>query len=77
MTGVDGVPETLWEAHELMGRCRPARDADLGDWLKFHQDNVAMYQSLADSRAGHWAARERYYLQKIQQRIKEADQQHS
>jgi hypothetical protein len=73
----DGVPVTLWEAHDLMGQCRPARDADLGDWRKFHQDNVSMYQSVDDSWAEHWVERERYYLRQVEQRIKEAQQQHS
>jgi hypothetical protein len=77
MADVDSAPVTLWEAHEVMGRCRPARDADLAELRTFHQDNVTMYQSIADSRAWHWVQRELYYLQKIEQRIKEADQQDS
>jgi hypothetical protein len=68
----DGVPETLWVAHDLMAQCRPAPDADLLDWQKFHQDNVTMYQSVDDSWAEHWVERERYYLAKVEQRLKEA-----
>ncbi|WP_328603102.1 hypothetical protein OG943_23755 [Amycolatopsis sp. NBC_00345] len=58
-------PQTLWAAHEVVSRRRPARDANQAAWLGFHLANARMYEYVSDVDRGHhhealyWADYER------------------
>jgi hypothetical protein len=41
------VPATLTEAHEVLRRQQPARDADPRDWAAFHRHSSAVYTQTA------------------------------
>jgi hypothetical protein len=48
--GADRVlptPETLAEAHEVLGGCRPAHDASPSVWVEFHRISARVYSAVA------------------------------
>lgn len=46
-------PQTLRDAHAVVADLRPAPDAQLSVWLKFHQGNARMYKAVSDVDRGH------------------------
>jgi hypothetical protein len=52
------------EAHELLTRLRPARDASAEYWLRYYRRSAAVYAEVAELDRGHhhearyWASRE-------------------
>jgi hypothetical protein len=68
-------PVTLGEAHEAMGRCRPAPGAPLDAWLAYHRRGRALYAEIADvdrfhhHEALYWAERERQSAVEIEARM--------
>jgi hypothetical protein len=52
------APATLAEAHEVLWRQRPARDADPSVWVDFHRHSAKVYAQTAkvDLRHQHEAA---------------------
>lgn len=40
-------PSTLDEAHEVVWRLRPARDADAREWVAFHRRSAEVYARTA------------------------------
>ena len=69
---------TLRDAHEVMGRCRPAADASLGAWLAYHERGQALYREIAEMDRFHhhealyWANHEREKVAAVQSRIASA-----
>jgi hypothetical protein len=59
------MPKTLWLAHELLMKMRPARDAPATKWLRYYRQSAAIYAEVAEIDRGHhheamyWANRER------------------
>ena len=57
-------PATLAEAHDVLGRRRPKRDADPSEWVAFHRHSAEVYSETAkvDLRHQHeatqWAGAE-------------------
>jgi hypothetical protein len=51
------APSTLMEAHEVLWRQRPARDADPSEWVAFHRHCAQVYSQTAqvDERHRHEA----------------------
>src|SRR5262245_50433988 len=51
------TPATLAEAHEVLWRQRPARDADPSAWVAFHRHSATVYAQTAkvDQRHRHEA----------------------
>jgi hypothetical protein len=49
------VPATLADAHEVLWRQRPARDADPSEWVAFHRYSATVYSQTAtvDTRHKH------------------------
>lgn len=45
--GVDRMPSTLEEAHEVLLRARPQRDADPLEWVAFHRHSAEVYGATA------------------------------
>lgn len=45
--GVDQTPSTLEEAHEVLLRARPDRDADPREWVAFHRHSASVYGATA------------------------------
>jgi len=45
--GVDRMPATLDEAHEVLLRAQPTRDADPQEWVAFHRHSAAVYGAMA------------------------------
>jgi hypothetical protein len=41
------APATLAEAHEVLGRLRPARDAGPLEWVAFHRKSALVYSQTA------------------------------
>lgn len=41
------VPATLYDAHEVLWRHRPARDADPLTWVEFHRHGATVYSEVA------------------------------
>ena len=41
------APATLAEAHDVLWRQRPARGADLREWVAFHRHSAAVYAETA------------------------------
>jgi hypothetical protein len=58
-------PQTLVEAHEVLARVRPCRQAPLAQWLAYYQRSAALYAEVAEIDRGHhheslyWADHER------------------
>ena len=46
-------PQTLAEAQEAVGRCRPRQEAPLAEWLAYHQRAAAWYAEVAEIDRGH------------------------
>jgi hypothetical protein len=46
-------PATLAEAHDLLWRQRPARDADPLVWVKFHRHSATVYQQVSQVDVHH------------------------
>ncbi|TDV45522.1 AMED_5909 family protein [Actinophytocola oryzae] len=73
-------PTTLAEAHEVLWRQRPARDADPLMWAEFHRHSATVYAQTAavDTRHKHetlqCAAIEIRKAQDIERRLNEGDQ---
>jgi hypothetical protein len=44
---LEQVPSTLAEAHEVLWRQRPARDADVSEWIAFHRHCATVYSQTA------------------------------
>lgn len=42
---VDQTPSTLDEAHEVLSRARPRKDADPLEWVAFHRHSATVYAS--------------------------------
>lgn len=47
------VPSTLTEAHEVSWRQRPARDADVSEWIAFHRHCATVYGQTAKVDLAH------------------------
>ncbi|KAA2252153.1 hypothetical protein F0L68_37030 [Solihabitans fulvus] len=68
--------QTLHEAHEAVGRLRPAPGADMAVWLEFYRRSAAVYAELAETDRGHhhealyWAGREARMAEEIDSRIR-------
>jgi hypothetical protein len=45
--GQQAVPASLFEAHEVLWRQRPSRDADPVEWVAFHRRSAAVYAEIA------------------------------
>ena len=41
------VPSTLDEAHDVLWRQRPRRDADASEWIAFHRHSAEVYSRTA------------------------------
>ena len=41
------VPSSLFEAHEVLWRRRPSRDADPAKWVAFHRHSAEVYAATA------------------------------
>jgi hypothetical protein len=69
------VPKTLWLAHELLMKMRPARDAPTADWLRYYRQSAAVYAEVAELDRGHhhealyWAERERRKATALQAKL--------
>ena len=51
------IPATLEEAHELLRKAQPGRDATQGAWLAYHWHAVEVYAEVAEvDRAHHYEA---------------------
>ena len=42
------IPQTLVEAHEVLARIRPGRQAPLTEWLAYYPHSSALYADIAD-----------------------------
>jgi len=66
------MPRTLVEAHAVLARIRPARQAPLAEWLVYYQRSTALYAEIAEIDRGHhheclyWADHERGHAQEIE-----------
>lgn len=47
------VPSTLAEAHEVLWRQRPARDADPLTWVDFHRRSATVYAQTSEIDVRH------------------------
>jgi hypothetical protein len=47
------VPSSLEEAHEMLQRQQPARDADPRVWVEFHRHSATVYGQTADVDTRH------------------------
>lgn len=47
------VPSSLYEAHEVLWRQRPSRDADPSEWVAFHRRSASVYAQTAKVDAVH------------------------
>jgi hypothetical protein len=47
------MPRTLVEAHEVLARVRPGRQAPLAEWLAYYQRSAALYAEVAEIDRGH------------------------
>ncbi|HXT45838.1 MAG TPA: AMED_5909 family protein [Pseudonocardiaceae bacterium] len=70
-----GSPRTLMQAHEVLVRIRPCRNASLPVWLSYYQHSVEVYEQIAKIDPGHdgealyWAQRERVHARAIEARM--------
>jgi hypothetical protein len=75
------MPRTLVEAHAVLARIRPARQAPLAEWLAYCQRSAALYAEIAEIDRGHhheslhWADHERERAKEIKARIHAFDDQ--
>jgi hypothetical protein len=46
-------PTTLAEAHEVLWRQRPAREADPSEWVAFHRHSASVYTQTAEVDTRH------------------------
>ncbi|MGH3515021.1 MAG: AMED_5909 family protein [Pseudonocardiaceae bacterium] len=75
------MPRTLLEAHEVLARGRPARQAPLAEWLAYYQRSAALYAEVAEIDRGHhheslyWADQQRERLKEIQAQIATSEEQ--
>lgn len=44
---VEQSPSTLEEAHDVLWRARPQKDADPQEWVAFHRHSAAVYAATA------------------------------
>ncbi len=65
------MPRTLVEAHEVLARIRPGRQAPFAEWLAYYQRSAALYAEVAEIDRGHhheslyWADHERERVKEI------------
>jgi hypothetical protein len=75
------VPRTLAEAHEVLARIRPGRQAPLAEWLAYYQRSAALYAEIAEIDRGHhheslfWADHESERAKEIKAQIPTAEDQ--
>ena len=75
------MPRTLVEAHELLARVRPSRQAPLAEWLAYYQRSAALYAEVAEIDREHhheslyWADHERERLREIKAQIATSEDQ--
>jgi hypothetical protein len=75
------TPQTLVEAHEILARSRPGRQAPLTQWLAYYQRSTALYAEVAELDRGHhheslsWADHERERATEIKAQIPKSDDQ--
>ena len=75
------IPQTLVEAHEVLARIRPGRQATLTEWLAYYQRSSALYADIAEIDRGHhheslyWADHERERAKEIKAQILTRDNQ--
>ena len=75
------VPRTLVEAHEVLARVRPGRQAPLTEWLAYYQHSSALYADIAEIDRGHhheslyWADHELERAKEIKAQILTRDNQ--
>ena len=66
------MPRTLVEAHEVLARGRPGRQAPLAQWFAYYQRSAALYAEVAEIDRGHhheslyWADQQRERLKEIE-----------
>ncbi|MDQ2884187.1 MAG: hypothetical protein M3Y48_24345 [Actinomycetota bacterium] len=72
-------PVTLVEAHEVLARARPGRQAPLAQWLAHYQRSAALYAEVAEIDRGHhheslyWADHQRERLKEIEAQIRTSE----
>jgi type II secretory pathway component PulM len=70
-----GRPQTLMQAHEVLVRIRPVRDASLPVWLEYYRRSAALYVEIAQVDPGHdgeamyWAQREARRAEELAARL--------
>jgi hypothetical protein len=75
------MPQTLVEAHEVLARIRPGRQAPPAAWLAYYQRSTALYAEIAELDRGHhheslsWADHERERAKEIKAQIPTSDDQ--
>lgn len=75
------TPRTLVEAHEVLARIRPSRQAPRAQWLAYYQRSAALYAEVAEIDRGHhheylfWAGHERERATEIKAQIHTSDDQ--
>ena len=75
------MPRTLVEAHAVLARIQPARQAPLAEWLAYYQRSTALYAEIAEIDRGHhhksphWADHERERAKEIKAQIHASDDQ--
>ena len=75
------IPQTLVEAHEVLARIRPGRQAPLTEWLAYYQRSSALYADIAEIDRGHhheslyWADHERERAKEIKAQMPTCDDQ--
>lgn len=74
------APETLMQAHDMLVRVRPSRDAPGDAWVKYYRRSAAVYADVAEVDRGHhheamyWANREQRKANELQAKLaKELD----
>lgn len=73
------TPQTLVEAHEMLARIRPGRQAPLAEWLAYYQRSAALYVEIAEIDRGHhheslyWADHDRERAKEIKAQILTSD----
>lgn len=69
------MPRTLVEAHEVLARIRPGRQAPLAEWLAYYQRSAMLYAEVAEIDRGHhheslfWADHESERAKEIKAQI--------
>jgi hypothetical protein len=75
------TPRTLVEAHKVLTRVRPSRQAPLAEWLAYYQRSAALYAEVAEIDRGHhheslyWADHERDCAKEIKAQIATSEDQ--